>query len=81
MPASRFQTRLRTYPGSLRSFHSWTQASLQKVRRGGRTGSRHQRQIGSPAAFSSGFPQSSAETALRRTVLTEGLSVEEPPRL
>ena len=67
---SRFFTCCRTYDGLLRIRHSCTQASLQKVRRGRATGPRHQRQIGSPASFLTGFPHSSAVTALARTVLT-----------
>jgi hypothetical protein len=56
IPLSRFFTSRRTYHGLLRIFHSWTQASPQKVRRGGATGPRHQRQIGAPLASRSGFP-------------------------
>jgi hypothetical protein len=56
IPLSRFFTSRRTYHGLLRIFHSWTHASLQNVRRGGRTRCRHQRQIGSPTSLRSGFP-------------------------
>ena len=56
VPLSRFFTCLRTYHGLLRIFHSWTQLSLQNVRRGRCTGPRHHRQIGSPASFLSGTP-------------------------
>jgi len=56
MPLSRFLTSRRTYQGLLRIFHSWTQASLQNVRRGGVTAARHQRQIGVPCASRSGTP-------------------------
>ena len=62
VPLSRFFTSRRTYQGLLRSFHSWTQASPQNVRRGGATGPRHHRQIGAPVWSRSGFPHSSAVT-------------------
>lgn len=74
IPLSRFLTSRRTYQGLLLIFHSCTQASLQKVRRGRCTGVRHHRQIGRPESSRSGLPHWSAVTARARQVLTHGLS-------
>jgi hypothetical protein len=74
VPLSRFLTCCRTYQGLLRIFHSCTHASPQNVRRGGMTGPRHQRQIGSPTSFRSGLPHWSAVTTRWRLVLTGSVS-------
>ena len=74
IPLSRFLTSRRTYEGLLLTFHSWTHASLQNVRRGRLTGVRHHRQMGSPASLRSGFPHWSAVTTRARRVLTRDLS-------
>lgn len=66
MPRSRFHTCSLTYDGSLRTFHSWTHASPQNVRRGGRTSPWHQRQTGRPSEARSGLPQFTALTAFLR---------------
>lgn len=75
-PLSRFFTSRRTYQGLLRIFHSCTHASLQKVRRGGVTTTRHQRQTGCPCSLRSGTPHWSEVTARVRLVLTRHVSAD-----